>query len=72
MARHFIARDDLLTYRQAREQYGIAERTLRHLADSRQIAFETTRVGRPVKRFRRSVVMGLMRVHEPIAEVVER
>ena len=65
-SRRFIARDDLLSYGQAVEQYGIPIRTLKHLAETRQIPYETTSVGRrPIRKFRRSVVMTLMQVHEP-------
>lgn len=63
--RHFIARDDLLTYRQVYEQYGIPIGTLEHAARSGHIRYETPAVGRPVKKFRRSVVMSWMQVHEP-------
>jgi len=66
MGRHLIARDDLLTLSKAAAFTGLSWRQLQYLAETRQIAYETRTVGRPVKKFRRSVLLGLMQKHEPI------
>ena len=67
VGQHRIACDDLLTLGQAAVLTGLAERYLRHLAAPRQIQVEMPTVSRwPRRRFRRSVLLSLLRHREPI------
>lgn len=57
----FIARDDLLTLKQAAELTGLAPRAIRYLADHHKIAYEVVEGSPRRRRFRRSVLAGLLR-----------
>ena len=63
--KHFIARDGLLTLRQAAEVTGLPQRYLRHLVDTRRIPYEVPTIpGRVMRRIRRSVALGLVTTRE--------
>jgi len=65
MAAKFRARDDLLTLQAAADYTGLSRRTLKRLADRGRVAYETLNDGtvRPWRRFRRSVLDGLLVKH---------